>query len=40
MAGKKKKENEEFLDETLEDEGEQVEYLDEEYEEDNPDDKG
>ncbi|HKU33150.1 MAG TPA: hypothetical protein VJR22_04830 [Candidatus Nitrosotalea sp.] len=29
----------EFLDETTEDEEEQVEYLDEEYDEDNPKDK-
>ncbi|HJT09891.1 MAG TPA: hypothetical protein VJ771_03830 [Candidatus Nitrosotalea sp.] len=40
MADKQRRSKEgEFLDETTEDEEDQVEYLDEEYEEDNPKDK-
>ena len=34
MAGKQKKSKEEFLDETPEKDGEQIEYLDDEFEED------
>jgi len=40
LVDKQRKSKEgEFLDETTEDEEDQVEYLDEEYEEDNPKDK-
>ncbi len=39
LAEKKKKPNEEFLDETPENDEEQVEYLDDEYEEDNSENK-
>jgi hypothetical protein len=39
LADKQRRSKEEFLDETTEDEEDQIEYLDEEYEEDESTDK-